>query len=110
MSALKPTVKIYVEDLNPAGSKTILFVHGWPGNHTLFEYQFDQLPKMGYRCIGIDYRGFGLSDKPWSGYDYDRLSDDLLSVVNVLQLHDFTLGGHSTGGAICVRYMARHSG
>ncbi|MHB1314750.1 MAG: alpha/beta fold hydrolase [Christensenellales bacterium] len=107
---VEPTVNIYVEDLNPAGSKTILFIHGWPGNHHLFEYQFDQLPKMGYRCIGIDYRGFGLSDKPWGGYDYNRLSDDIRSVVTALQLQNFTLGGHSTGGAICVRYMARHNG
>ena len=108
--SVEPNVKIYVEDLNPTGNKTILFIHGWPGNHNLFEYQFDQLPKMGYRCIGIDCRGFGLSDKPWSGYDYNRLADDIRSVVDVLQLQNFTLGGHSTGGAICVRYMARHNG
>jgi len=108
--SVEPNVKIYVEDVNPAGNKTILFVHGWPGNHNLFEYQFNQLPKMGYRCIGIDCRGFGLSDKPWSGYDYNRLSDDIRSVVDALKLQNFTLGGHSTGGAICVRYMARHNG
>lgn len=103
-------VKIYVEDLNPEGKKTILFLHGWPGNHKLFEYQFDQLPKMGFRCIGLDMRGFGNSDKPYSGYDYDRLSDDVKCVVDTLKLHDFTLAGHSTGGAIAIRYMARHKG
>jgi non-heme chloroperoxidase len=103
-------VKIYVEDLNPEGKKTILFLHGWPGSHNLFEYQFDQLPKMGYRCIGIDTRGFGDSDKPYGGYDYDRLSDDVRCVVNALQLNDFILAGHSTGGAIAIRYMARHKG
>ena len=107
---VESNVKIYVEDINPAGNKTILFIHGWPGNHNLFEYQFNQLPKMGYRCIGIDCRGFGLSDKPWGGYDYDKLSDDIRSVVDALKLQNFTLGGHSTGGAICVRYMARHNG
>jgi non-heme chloroperoxidase len=62
------------------------------------------------RCIGIDYRGFGLSDRPWSGYDYDRLADDLRSVIDVLKLRNIILAGHSTGGAICVRYMARHNG
>ncbi len=103
-------MNIYVEDLNPEGKKTILFVHGWPGNHNLFEYQFNKLPQMGYRCIGIDERGFGQSDKPWSGYDYNRLSDDIRAVVDTLRLRNFVLGGHSTGGAICVRYMARHQG
>ncbi len=103
-------VKLFVEDLNPEGKKTILFIHGWPGSHRLFEYQFDQLPKMDIRCIGLDYRGFGASDKPWRGYDYDQLSDDIRCVVDALHLNNFTLLGHSTGGAICVRYMARHNG
>lgn len=107
---VEPDVKIFVEDLNPSGDKTILFVHGWPGNHRLFEYQFDQLPKKGFRCIGIDYRGFGQSDKPWHGYDYDQLSDDLRCVVDTMKLSRFTLLGHSTGGGIVVRYMARHNG
>jgi non-heme chloroperoxidase len=34
-------VKVYVEDLNLKGKKTIVFLHGWPGSHELFEYQFD---------------------------------------------------------------------
>lgn len=107
---VEPNVKIYVEDLNPGGKKTILFLHGWPGSHKLFEYQFDKLPAMGFRCIGIDTRGFGDSDKPWGGYDYDRLADDVRCVVEALKLQDITLGGHSTGGAIAIRYMARHNG
>lgn len=40
---VEPNVNIYVEDV---------FIHGWPANHKLFEYQFDVLPAMGYRCIG----------------------------------------------------------
>lgn len=108
--SVEPNVNIYVEDLNPEGKRTILFLHGWPGSHKLFEYQFDQLPKMGYRCIGIDTRGFGNSDKPIGGYDYNRLSDDVRCVVDALELRDFTLAGHSTGGAIAIRYMSRHRG
>lgn len=107
---VEPDVKIYMEDLNPTGTKTILFVHGWPANHKLFEYQFDVLPSKGYRCIGIDIRGFGRSDKPWNGYSYDRLADDVRRVVDALQLDDFILAGHSVGGAIVIRYMARHNG
>lgn len=103
-------VNIYVEDLNPGCSKTILFLHGWPGSHNLFEYQFNKLPELGFRCIGIDTRGFGSSDKPFYGYDYDTLSDDVKGVVKALGLHDFTLAGHSTGGAIAARYMRRHKG
>lgn len=107
---VEPDVKVYVEDLNPYGEKTIVFLHGWPGSHELFEYQFNQLPKMGFRCIGIDQRGFGKSDRPLTGYDYDTLADDVRCVIEALGLQDVTLLGHSTGGAIGVRYMARHRG
>ena len=98
-------VNIYVEDVNPGGGKTIFFIHGWPANHKLFEYQFDHLPNMGYRCIGMDIRGFGNSDKPWRGYNYDRLADDARCVVESLQLQNFILGGHSVGGAIAIRRL-----
>lgn len=101
-------VNLFVEDLNPRGSKTIVFIHGWPLSHKQFEYQFDVLPLQGYRCIGIDWRGFGYSDKPFNGYDYDRLADDLRIVFETLQLRDAVLVGHSTGGAIAIRYMTRH--
>lgn len=107
---VEPGVNLYVEDINPGGSKTIVFLHGWPLSHKQFEYQFNVLPSMGYRCIGIDWRGFGNSDKPVNGYTYNRLADDIRTVVGTLQLNNFTLVGHSTGGAIAIRYMSRHNG
>jgi len=107
---MKDNVKIYVEDLNPQCKGAILFLHGWPGNHNLFEYQFNKLPQLGFRCIGMDTRGFGKSDKPFYGYDYDTLSDDVRGVVEALGLKNFILAGHSTGGAMAARYMKRHKG
>ena len=103
-------VNLYMEDLNPGGSKTIVFIHGWPLSHKQFEYQFNVLPARGYRCIGIDWRGFGNSDKPVNGYTYDRLADDIRVVISALQLENVTLVGHSTGGAIAIRYMSRYNG
>jgi non-heme chloroperoxidase len=65
---------------------------------------------MGFRCIGIDWRGFGKSDKPINGYNFDLLADDIRAVLEALQLENFTLVGHSTGGAIAIRYTSRHNG
>lgn len=101
-------VNIYVNDINPCGQKTILFIHGWPANQQMFEYQYNQLIPMGYRCVGVDTRGFGKSDKPLTGYNYNRLADDILCVIKALELKNITLVGHSTGGAIAIRYMSRH--
>ncbi|RED59310.1 alpha/beta fold hydrolase [Cohnella lupini] len=107
---VEPGVRIFVEDLNPDSKKVILFIHGWPLNHNQYEYQYNVLPSMGFRCIGMDWRGFGNSDKPYTGYHLDRLADDIRAVVEALQLKDFTLVGHSAGGAIAIRYVARHQG
>lgn len=107
---VEPNVNIYVEDLDPGGGTPVLFIHGWPVNHKMFEYQFDQLPRLGYRCIGVDLRGFGKSDRPWDGYSYDRLADDLRIVIDALGLEAVTLAGFSIGGAIAIRYMVRHAG
>jgi len=105
---VEPGVNLYVEDLNPQGKHTILFIHGWPLSHKQFEYQYDVLAYQGYRCIGLDWRGFGHSDKPAFGYNYDRLADDLRVIIDTLQLRDITLVGHSTGGAIAIHYVSRH--
>jgi len=107
---VEPNVKVFVNDINPMGRKTIVFLHGWPANHKMFEYQYNYLISKNYRCIGVDMRGFGRSDKPIKGYDYNRLADDLYYIVEALNLHDFTLAGHSTGGAVAIRYMARYKG
>lgn len=108
--AVEPGVRVFVQDMNPTGNRTILFIHGWPLSHKQFEYQFDILPSMGVRCIGMDWRGFGNSDKPYAGYGLDRLADDIRAVIDTLQLQNVTLAGHSAGGALIVRYMARHQG
>lgn len=89
---------------------TIVFIPGWPLGHEMFEYQFTQLPQYGYRCIGISMRGFGKSSKPWGEYTYDVFADDLQSVLQSLDLRNITLVGFSMGGAIALRYMARHKG
>ncbi|WP_181350421.1 alpha/beta fold hydrolase [Thalassobacillus sp. CUG 92003] len=107
---VEQNVRVYVEDLNPGDGLPIVFIHGWPVNHNMFEYQFNQLPKLGYRCIGIDLRGCGQSDRPWYGYSYDRISDDISMVMESLGVENVILVGHSMGGAVAIRYMARHHG
>ncbi|MFC4775852.1 alpha/beta fold hydrolase [Paenibacillus sp. GCM10023252] len=105
---VEPGVKIYVRDIGEG--KPVIFIHGWPLQHAMWEYQFTQLPKYGYRCILVDLRGYGKSDAPWYGYDYNRMSDDVRVVMDTLHLEQVHLVGFSMGGAIAIRYMARHRG
>jgi pimeloyl-ACP methyl ester carboxylesterase len=90
--------------------KPLVLIHGWPFDLQGFEYQMAELPDQGLRCIAYDRRGFGKSSKPWSGYDYDTLADDLASFLAKLDLREVTLAGFSMGGGEVVRYFSRHGG
>ena len=88
----------------------IVFIHGWPASHCMFEYNYAALAGNGFRCIGYDRRGFGMSERPWTGYDYNTFADDLADVLEQLDLNDVTLVGFSMGGGEVARYFARHGG
>lgn len=103
-------VRLSVQDLNPRGRKTVVFVHGWPLNHEIFETQYNVLPSYGIRCVGVDLRGYGASDRPWHSYSYNQMADDLCKCIKALELNNITLCGFSMGGAVCARYMSRYRG
>ena len=102
-----PGVKVNVSDLNGGRRGTVVFVPGWPLASTMFEYNSLFLADHGYRAIGLDLRGFGLSDAPYGPYTYDIWASDILQVLDALSLRDVTLVGHSMGGAVALRHAAR---
>ncbi|GAB3493422.1 alpha/beta hydrolase [Spirosoma knui] len=89
---------------------TVVLIHGWPLSHEMWDYQMTELPNHGIRVIAYDRRGFGKSSKPWDGYEYDTLADDLKAVLDELDLQNVTLVGFSMGGGEVARYMSRHGG
>ncbi len=88
--------------------KPVVLIHGWPLSKHMWEYQLEPMVEAGLRVIKYDRRGFGHSSKPWSGYDYDSLTDDLAALLEQLDLTDVTLVGFSMGGGEAVRYLSRY--
>ncbi|MBF9144464.1 alpha/beta fold hydrolase [Hymenobacter properus] len=88
----------------------VVLIHGWPQSHEAWTYQLGELPKHGLRVVAYTRRGFGNSSKPFEGYDYDTLADDLKAVLDTLNLQNVTLVGFSMGGGEVARYMSRHGG
>jgi len=88
--------------------RPVVLIHGWPSSKDMWEYQIDDLVNAGLRVIKYDRRGFGKSSKPWDGYDYDSLTDDLHAILEQLDLKDAVLVGFSMGGGETVRYLSRY--
>jgi len=88
--------------------RPVVLIHGWPVSKDMWEYQIDDLVNAGLRVIKYDRRGFGKSDKPWDGYDYDTFTDDLHAILEKLDVQDAVLVGFSMGGGEAVRYVNRY--
>lgn len=89
------------------GSPVVL-IHGWPLSHRSWEAQVPALVEAGHRVVAYDRRGFGDSDQPWEGYDYDTFAADLHALLTSLDLRGVTLVGFSMGGGEVARYLARY--
>lgn len=98
-------VTLHVFD-NEAPGRPVVLIHGWPLSGASWENQIGALSRAGYRVIAYDRRGFGRSDKPEDGYDYDTFAADLEAVISGLDLTEVTVVGFSMGGGEVARYIA----
>lgn len=85
--------------------RPVVLIHGWPLSGASWSAQVPALTAAGYRVITYDRRGFGESDKPADGYDYDTFSEDLAGLLDHLDVADATLVGFSMGGGEVARYL-----
>jgi non-heme chloroperoxidase len=99
-------IELYYED--QGSGRPIVLIHGWPVDGRSWEPQLHPLLAAGYRVINYDRRGFGRSDRPATGYDFDTLAADLDTLLRELDLRDVTLVGFSLGTGEAVRYVGRH--
>lgn len=101
--------KLYVKDWGQG--RPIVLIHGWPLSADSWDPIAVPLVEAGHRVIAYDRRGFGRSDQPWDGYDYDTFADDLGSVLDAAEVKDgVSLVGFSMGGGEVARYLSRNGG
>ena len=83
----------------------VLFVHGYPLDHTMWSDQLDALE--GYRRIAPDLRGMGRSDAPDLGYGMSIYAADLAALLDALGVDDVVLCGLSMGGYVIFEFLRR---
>jgi len=97
-------LSIYVSGNNE--SKTILFVHGFPFDHTMWQTQVDEFSKD-YKCVSYDIRGLGESPAGDGQFTMESFVDDLEIILEELKLNRPILCGLSMGGYISLRAVER---
>jgi pimeloyl-ACP methyl ester carboxylesterase len=86
----------------------ILFLHGWPHNHTVWDKEARYFRKKGFSTLSMDLRGHGKSGMPdrLSEYRFDRFAKDIDSVVKKEKIGEFVIAGHSFGGMLALFYYS----
>ena len=95
----------YVEQAPPVGGNApaIVMIHGFGGNTYSFRHQIVDLAQD-YRCVAIDLKGFGYSERP-DGGDYSLTAQArlVLGAMDGLDIGKATLIGQSMGGEVVMR-------
>ena len=105
-------VRLEVLDWGGSG-RTLVLLTGLGDNAHVFD-EFAPKLSRDYHVLGITRRGFGASTIPASGYDANRLGDDVLAALDSLHLEKPVLVGHSIAGeelsSVGSRYPQRVAG
>jgi pimeloyl-ACP methyl ester carboxylesterase len=104
--------KVQLEYLpHGAGPERVLFTHGFLSSGRIWRMVQEALPADRYTSIAVCNRGAGASEAPPEPSDFgvEIFASDLFELVTAIGWHDFTLVGHSLGGATSTRFALDHS-
>lgn len=102
----KDGTKLYYRDWGRG--EPVVLLHGWPLSGDTFDDAAVALAEAGKRCVIPDRRGFGRSDQPWDGYDYDTFADDIAAVLEDAGISEpVALVGFSMAGGEVARFLSR---
>lgn len=104
MKKLKDNITIFQEGNN--NNTTILFIHGFPFDHLMWDKQVSFL-KNDFHTVTYDVRGLGKSYKGNGQFTIETLVDDLENIIDSQKLKQPVICGLSMGGYIALRAVER---
>jgi pimeloyl-ACP methyl ester carboxylesterase len=89
------------------GAPELLLHHGLASSQHIWDLMLPVLTRR-YRVVTFDARGHGRSQKPTSGYGFDRVVADALAVGRAARLRRPVMVGHSWGAMAALELAATH--
>jgi 3-oxoadipate enol-lactonase len=106
-------LRMFVEDRSSSDFETILFIHGFPFDHSMWRQQLYLLGTES-RCIAPDLRGHGGTldahgPRPADQVTIELLAEDMIALLNALrpEQQKITVCGLSMGGYIAFEMWRR---
>lgn len=99
-------VKIHYEDVG--AGEPLVFQHGYTSAGEAWARVVERMRER-HRCIVVDMRGTGQSDRAEGGYTIARMALDVLAVADAAGLERFTYVGHSMGGVVGYELALEHA-
>jgi pimeloyl-ACP methyl ester carboxylesterase len=95
-----------------SGPERVLLIHGFQASAAIWRLVQEALPADRYTSIAINNRGAGGSEAPPREEDFSVqiFASDAFELITQLGWRDFTLVGHSLGGATVAQFAADHPG
>lgn len=92
-------VTIWYTTYGPNDGVPVLFLHGGFANSNYWGFQVKELKSI-YRCILMDSRGHGRSTTSSADITYDRMTTDVVALLDYLAIPKVNLVGWSDGAII----------
>ena len=88
------------------GDETAVILQGWGTTYPLYDVVAKALqPK--YRVLQFDLPGFGSSQEPPESWTVDQFTDFFIKLMEALEIKKAVLIGHSYGGRMIIKMVAR---
>ena len=88
------------------GVPTVIFIHGFPFNKTMWNAQTDAL-KGKFHVVTYDIRGHGHSEEGIENFSIDLFVSDLMGLMDHLKIDEAVLCGLSLGGYIALNAISK---
>jgi pimeloyl-ACP methyl ester carboxylesterase len=89
-------VRWHVVECGPADAEVLVLLHGVPDSWWQWHHVMEALGSA-YRCVAIDLKGYGQSDKRTGDYRQEGVARQLLALLDELGIDQFSIVAHDRG-------------
>lgn len=97
----------YYKETGSKKKNTVIFLHGWGSNSSLWFSSTIALAEQGYELYFLDLPGFGKSQTPAIAFQLQNFADIVSHFIKKVEIQKPVLVGHSFGGKTAVRIASK---